>query len=53
LVNSIDALLILQLETVPFMVLPCPDNADMNRDGAVNSIDATLILQYALGLWSG
>ena len=53
LVNSIDALLILQLESTPSVVLPCPDKADMNRDGAVNSIDAALILQYALGLWPG
>jgi hypothetical protein len=28
----------------------CQQNADVNHDGRVNSIDASLVLQYAAGL---
>ena len=30
--------------------LPCQDVADVNQDGTVNAVDATLILQFAAGL---
>ena len=28
---------------------PCPENADVNGDGAINSLDATFILQFDAG----
>jgi len=30
--------------------LPCQANADVNGSGGVNSVDATLILQFVAGL---
>ena len=50
LVNSIDALLVLQYESGELLTLSCLDNADLNDDSVVNSVDASLILQFNLGL---
>ena len=44
-VNSIDALYILQFHAALMPALPCPEAADVNGDGSVDSIDALLILQ--------
>jgi hypothetical protein len=30
--------------------LACPSNADVDRNGSVDAVDAALILQYAVGL---
>ena len=49
-VNSIDALLVLQLVAALLAELSCEDVADVNEDGSVNALDATMILQYAAGL---
>lgn len=43
-IDSIDALLVLQLDAGLTSSTPC--SPDANQDGAVNSIDAALILQY-------
>ena len=40
-VNSIDAALILQFNA-GFTTLNCSENADVNRDGRVDSVDASL-----------
>ena len=45
-VNSIDALYILQFHAALMPALPCPEAADVNGDGGVDSIDALLILQF-------
>lgn len=49
-VNSLDALLILQLDAGLISSVPSPENADANGDGSVNSLDALLILQFDAGL---
>jgi hypothetical protein len=49
-VNSVDALLILQFSAHLFDHLPCPEAADANGDGVVNSVDAALVLQAVAGL---
>ncbi len=49
-VNSVDALLVLQLDERLLDALPCPDLADVNSDGRIDSVDAKLILQYSAGL---
>ncbi len=49
-INSIDAVLELQLVAGLLVVLPCDGAADMDRNGFVNSIDALLILQTEAGL---
>lgn len=51
-VNSLDALLLLQFISGLVPSLPCPDAADANGDGVVNAVDATLILQFEAGLIS-
>ena len=46
LVDSRDALLILQLIAALFFELPCPEGADVNLDDLINSLDSLLILQF-------
>jgi hypothetical protein len=48
-VDSIDALLVLQLVAALLESLPCDGNADING-GGVDAVDALLILQYVAGL---
>ncbi len=48
--DSVDALLLLQLIAGLIPSLPCPDGADTNGDGVVDPIDAELILQFSAGL---
>ncbi len=50
LVNSIDALIVLQYVARLRSSVPCPDLADFNRDGRITSVDAALILQRDAGL---
>jgi len=52
-VDSIDAVLVLQLDARLISSLGCQDAADVNGDGRVNSIDAVLILQFVAGLIPG
>jgi len=49
-VNSIDALIVLQYVARLRNTVPCPDLADYNNDGRITSIDAALILQDDAGL---
>jgi hypothetical protein len=49
-VNAIDAALILQRSAGLLADVPCPQNADANRDGRVDAIDAALVLQLSAGL---
>jgi hypothetical protein len=49
-INSIDALLILQLVAALLDELECQDAADVNNNGDVTSIDAALVLQLVAGL---
>ena len=51
-VNSRDALLVLQFEAGLIDSLPCMDLADVNEDGRIDSIDAGLIKQIDAGLLS-
>jgi hypothetical protein len=53
LVNSIDALVILQYIAGLVPSLPCLNLADTNHSGMVNSIDVAIILQYIAGLIPG
>ncbi|MEX2158098.1 MAG: hypothetical protein WEB04_01710 [Dehalococcoidia bacterium] len=46
LVNSVDALLVLQYNAGLITGLPCIGGADADGSGGVDSVDATLILQY-------
>ena len=50
LVDSRDALVVLQLSAGLTDVLPCVQNADANGDGQINALDAAVILQYDAGL---
>lgn len=50
LVDSVDALLVLQYNASLVGGLPCLSVADVNEDGSVTAIDAVLILQYAASL---
>ena len=49
LVNSLDSLLILQLEAALIATLPNLPSADVNGDGVVNSLDSNFILQFVVG----
>jgi hypothetical protein len=50
LVNSIDAVLILQYNSGLIDALPCPGGADADGNGGVDTIDAALVLQFHAGL---
>lgn len=49
-VDSIDALLVLQLIAELIDTVACPNAADANADGTTDAIDAALILQLTAGL---
>jgi hypothetical protein len=49
-VDSVDALLILQLSAGMISTVPNAPSADVNHSGTINPIDASLILQEAAGL---
>ena len=49
-IDSIDALVILQYSAGLIASKPCADNADVNGDGSADALDATLILQFVAGL---
>ena len=49
-VDTIDAILILQLEAGLIDGLECEKNADVNEDGHVDALDAILVLQIVAGL---
>jgi len=48
-INSIDSSIVLQYDAVLINRLNCPENADVNRDGRIDSRDALLILHYEAG----
>lgn len=50
IVNSPDALLVLQFDARLLERLPCPENADVNGDDRIDSLDASLVLQVDAGL---
>jgi hypothetical protein len=52
LVNSVDALLNLQLVAALIPSVLNPESADVNADGEITSVDAALILQVEAGLIS-
>jgi hypothetical protein len=49
-VDSIDALLVLQLVAALVSELPCGEVADVNGDGLITALDALLILQLQADL---
>lgn len=51
-IDSVDALLVLQLAAALVSTVPCPDEADVDGDGTVGAMDAALILQVAAGMIS-
>ena len=48
--NSVDANLILRLDTGLTASLACPDGGDVNGDGVIDPVDAAFILQFTAGL---
>jgi len=50
LVNSVDALLVLQLVAGILEAFSCDADVDVDRDGRVGAIDAALVLQFDAGL---
>ena len=50
IVNSIDALLIMQYNSDLIGTLPCVGGADVDGNGGVDSVDAALVLQLHAGL---
>jgi hypothetical protein len=44
------SVIILQWTAGLLLQVPCAGTADVSGDGAINAIDATLILQYVAGL---
>ena len=51
MVNAIDALWVLWLGVDLVDAVARPDNADVNLRGSIDSIDASLILQFLTGLF--
>ena len=49
-VNSIDAVLVLQLDAALIQSLPCEGSADVSGDGETDARDAAVILQIEAGL---
>ncbi len=49
-VDSIDALVVLQYSAGLIVTKPCSASADVNRDGFIDALDASLILQHVAGL---
>jgi hypothetical protein len=49
-VNSVDALIVLQFVARLRTSVPCPDLADVDDNGRISAIDAALILQIHAGL---
>lgn len=49
-IDSVDALLILQLNAALVTVLPCKNEADVDKDGSIDASDAALILQLDAGV---
>ncbi len=49
-VDSIDALVVLQYSAGLIVSKPCSASADVNRDGSIDALDASLILQHVAGL---
>ncbi len=49
IVNSVDALFILQYDARLVSSLPNETSADVNEDGTINALDASLILQFNAG----
>ena len=49
-VNSIDAVLVLQLDAALIQSLPCEGSADVSGDGEIDARDAAVILQIEAGL---
>lgn len=50
IINSNDALLLLQFAAALLAAKPCPVASDVNLDGFINALDAALVLQYVVGL---
>ena len=49
-VTSLDASWILQYSAEMVDAVPCPELADVNQDGYVDAVDATIVLQKVAGL---
>lgn len=49
-IQSLDALLLLQLDAALLDSLPCADISDMNRDCLLDALDAALVLQTTASL---
>jgi len=49
-VDSIDALMMLQLTAGLIPSLPCQQEADTDGDGQITAIESALVLQFAAGL---
>ena len=48
-ITSLDASWILQYSAEMIDTVPCPDLADVNQDGHVDAVDATIVLQRVAG----
>jgi len=52
-VDAVDALFILQFHARLITSLPNVGSADTSRDGRIDSVDASLVLQLTAGLIQG